>query len=77
MKANESKRFLKKLEALYPILTKKELKLSIYFRMNLSSKEILALEGTTTTTVRVYKTRTKNKVGLSRQDDLATFLNSI
>ncbi|MDN5479511.1 MAG: hypothetical protein L0G39_21510 [Chryseobacterium sp.] len=75
--SNESKMFLGKLEVLYPVLTKRELKLCTYFRMNLSSKEISALEDTTTATIRVYKTRIKSKVGLGRQDNLVTFLNSI
>ncbi|WP_223609262.1 hypothetical protein [Chryseobacterium sp. OSA05B] len=73
----ENKMFLEKLKKNYPFLTTRELKLCTYFRMNLSSKEISSLEDTTTATIRVYKTRIKNKVGLGRQDDLNIFLNEV
>lgn len=39
--------FIQKLSTQFPFLTKKELKRGIYFRMNLSSKEISALSNTT------------------------------
>ncbi|SHF79352.1 tetratricopeptide repeat protein [Chryseobacterium sp. OV279] len=75
--STENKIFLEKIEHNYPNLTNREVKLCIYFRMDLSSKEISALENTTTATVRVYKTRIKNKLGLGREDNLSTFLNDI
>ncbi|KAA2215692.1 helix-turn-helix transcriptional regulator [Chryseobacterium sediminis] len=73
----ENKQFLNKLKELYPSLTDKELKLCKYFRMNLSSKEISALENTTTGTIRVYKTKIKSKLGLGRENDVSVFLNGI
>lgn len=74
--STENRLFLEKLAAKYPDLTKKELGLCTYFRMKLSSKEISSLEDTTTGTVRVYKTKIKNKLGLGREEDLTAFLNS-
>ncbi|WP_034670764.1 tetratricopeptide repeat protein [Chryseobacterium populi] len=73
----ENKLLMDELSNRCPDLTKKELKLCTYFIMNLSSKEIAALENTTTGTVRVYKTKIKSKLGLIKDDDLSTFLNSI
>lgn len=73
----ENQQFLKKLKTLYPTLTNRELKLCIYFRMNLSSKEISILENTTTGTVRVYKTRIKNKIGLNKENRLSCYLLKI
>ncbi|KXH85890.1 helix-turn-helix transcriptional regulator [Chryseobacterium kwangjuense] len=60
--------------AKFPFLTTQEKKFCVYYKLNLSSKEISLLEGVTEGTVRVYKTRIKNKMGID--NDLFTFLNS-
>ncbi|MEY8760555.1 hypothetical protein [Chryseobacterium tongliaoense] len=73
----ENKLFVERLSNRCTGLTNKELKLCTYFVMNLSSKEIAALENTTTGTIRVYKTKIKSKLGLIKDDDLSAFLNSI
>jgi tetratricopeptide (TPR) repeat protein/DNA-binding CsgD family transcriptional regulator len=73
----EYQRFMKKISDTYPLLTNKELKMCVYFRMNLSSKEISSLENTTTGTIRVYKTKIKTKMNLDRETKLDDFLNSI
>ncbi|PIF45678.1 tetratricopeptide repeat protein [Chryseobacterium sp. 52] len=73
----ESSIFLKKLADRFPTLTNKELKLCVYFRMNLSSKEISSLEDSTTGTMRVYKTKIKSKLNLKREDDLVAFLSKL
>ncbi|BFO67474.1 helix-turn-helix transcriptional regulator [Chryseobacterium sp. KCF3-3] len=70
----ENQQFLKNLKILNPSLTNKELKLCIYFRMGLSSKEISILDDTTTGTVRVYKTRIKNKLALDKETRLCNYL---
>ncbi|MCU7618438.1 hypothetical protein NZ698_14655 [Chryseobacterium sp. PBS4-4] len=73
----ENKAFLHNLSEKHPVLTNKELQLCLYFRMNLSSKEISVLEDTTDGTVRVYKTKIKSKLGILRETDLSEYLNTI
>lgn len=73
----ENKLFIEKLADRFPALTNKELKLCPYFRMDLSSKEISSLENNTDGSIRVYKTKIRNKLGLTKDDDLSAFLNSI
>lgn len=72
--SEENKLFLEQLSVKFPFLTTQEKKFCIYFKLGLSSKEISLLEGVTEGTVRVYKTRIKNKMGID--NDLFTFLNS-
>lgn len=73
----ENDQFIQKLSNGFPFLTKKELKLCIYFRMNLSSKEIASLDNTTMGTIRVYKAKIKSKIGLEKNENLTDFLNNI
>lgn len=73
----KNQEFLMKLKTLYPTLTNRELKLCIYFRMGLSSKEISILENITTGTIRVYKTRIKNKIILDKETKLSHYLLNI
>ncbi|SHF72088.1 tetratricopeptide repeat protein [Chryseobacterium vrystaatense] len=73
----ENDQFIQKLSNGFPFLTKKELKLCIYFRMNLSSKEIASLDNTTMGTIRVYKAKIKSKIGLKKNENLTDFLNNI
>ena len=48
-----------------------------YFRLNMPSKEIASIEGITDGTVRVYKNKIKNKIGLSQLDSLNEYLVNI
>ncbi|KXH83724.1 hypothetical protein AU378_22675 [Chryseobacterium kwangjuense] len=73
----ENEEFLINLSAIYPQLTNKEKKLCIYFRMDLSSKEIAALENTSEGTVRVYKTKIRNKMTDDKDISLHTLLNKV
>ncbi|WP_164976721.1 helix-turn-helix transcriptional regulator [Chryseobacterium sp. CH21] len=73
----ESDIFQNKLSEEFPDLTNKELKLCQYFRMDLSSKEIASIYSTTTGTIRVYKTKIKYKLKLSKEDDLRLFLEKL
>lgn len=75
--SGETKEFMKKLAERFTFLTPSELKLCVYFRLNLSSKEVSLLENITPGSVRVYKTKLKYKIGLDKETDLSTFLNSI
>jgi len=69
--------FQRTLERLHPDLTHQELILCSYFRMHLSSKEIGLIEGITSGTVRVYKNKIKNKIGLSHEERLNEYLCGI
>lgn len=71
----ENKLFMDKLSQQFPCLTEQELKLCVYFKLNLSSKEISLLEGITSGSVRVYKTKIKSKMKLERQEGLNDFLS--
>ncbi|MBD8080916.1 tetratricopeptide repeat protein [Chryseobacterium caseinilyticum] len=73
----ENDKFIAKISEDYPSLTAKELKLCVYFRMNLNSKEISTLENTTMGTIRVYKTKIKMKMNLDKDQDLSEFLSAM
>ena len=66
------------LKQLYPQLSSQEIRLCTYFRLNLGSKEISMIEGSITPgSVRVYKNKIKNKIGLTAEDNLNDFLRAI
>lgn len=69
--------FMDKLANKYPLLTKRELKLCMYFRLDLSSKEISLIENIADGTIRVYKTKIKSKIGLEKDENLSSFLNNL
>ncbi|MEE6128845.1 tetratricopeptide repeat protein [Chryseobacterium arthrosphaerae] len=71
----ENKLFMERLSEKFPLLTSQELKLCVYFKLNLAAKEISLLENFTVGSIRVYKTKVKFKLGLDRENDLSEFLN--
>lgn len=73
----ENQNFVKKLSEKYPQLSEQELQLCIYFRLNLSAKEISMLEKISDGTVRVYKSKIKSKINLNKDENLENVLNSI
>lgn len=75
--SSENKLFMEKLSHRFPILTNQELQLCVYFKLNLSSKEISLLENIKDVTARVYKTNIKSKMKLDKETDLTEFLNNI
>jgi len=70
----ENQTLTEKLSLEFPTLTDQELKLCVYFKLNLSAKEISLLENFTVGSIRVYKTRIKSKIGLGKDDNLSLFL---
>ena len=66
--------FKVKLEHLHPSLNYQDRLLCSYFRLHLSLKEIAKLEGITYGTVRVYKHKIKQKIGLSHEESLTEYL---
>ncbi len=69
--------FLKRLREKHPDITPKELKLSAYLRMNISSKEIATLLNITTRGVEISRYRLRRKFGLERTQNLIDYILSI
>lgn len=72
----ETKDFTNNLSSKYPLLSNQELQLCVYFRLNLTAKEISILEKLAVETIWVYKSKIKSKLGLTKEDSLENFLNS-
>lgn len=66
--------FLSRLKSAYPELTKSDIKLCIYLKMNLSSKDISNITNTTIRGVEASRYRLRKKFNLSREMDLVDFL---
>ncbi|MCT2561886.1 hypothetical protein [Chryseobacterium herbae] len=73
----ENKLLIKKLSAQFPDLTHNEIKFCIYYKLDLSSKEVAILENITEGSVRVYKTRIKSKMNIGKEADLTMFLKNM
>lgn len=69
--------FFKKLLELYPELSKGDLKLAAYLRMNLSSKEISQLLNITYRSVELKRYRLRKKMHLESEENLVEFMMSI
>lgn len=69
--------FLKRLRELHPDISPKELKLSAYLRMNISSKEIATLMSITTRGVEISRYRLRRKFNLDRNQNLTDYILSI
>ena len=59
---------------LHPELTKTDITFCCYFRLNLSAKEISALQGVSDGSVRVIKNRIKNKLNLLPENSINDYL---
>jgi AraC family transcriptional regulator, chitin signaling transcriptional activator len=66
--------FVSKLSKRYPELTPKDIKLSIYLKMNLSSKEIAPLMSISYRGVELHRYRLRKKLGISTDESLNTFM---
>lgn len=58
----------------YPKLTPKDLKLSAYLKMNLSSKEIAPLMGISTRGVEIHRYRLRKKLKIDGSENISNFL---
>ena len=75
---NKSDRdFLKKIKELHPALTPNDLKLCVYLRLNLSSKEIAPLLNISPQSVEVKRFRLRKKMELNRSDNLTDYILGI
>lgn len=75
--SEENKKFMESLARKFPALTRQELKMCVYFKLNLSSKEISMLENIAEGSARVYKTKIKTKLGLDKNENLNTFIKQL
>jgi len=72
LQSNEE--FVQRLSKKYPILTSKDIKLCIYLKMNLSSKEIAPLMNISFRGVELHRYRLRKKLGLNADDSLSKFM---
>ena len=61
----------------YPSLTPKDIKLCIYLKMNLSSKEIAPMMNISFRGVELHRYRLRKKLGLTQDENLSKFLLSL
>jgi DNA-binding CsgD family transcriptional regulator/cbb3-type cytochrome oxidase subunit 3 len=66
--------FVQKLTNTYPELTSKDIKLCIYLRMNLSSKEIAPLMNISYRGVELHRYRLRKKIQLNSEESLSRFM---
>jgi len=69
--------FISFLAKKYPNLTSKDIKLCVYLKMNLSSKEIAPLMNITFRGVELHRYRLRKKLGLSSEENLNKFMLEI
>lgn len=66
--------FVNRLTKKYPTLTSKDIKLCIYLKMNLSSKEIAPLMNISYRGVELHRYRLRKKLTLNADDNLSSFM---
>ncbi|MFX0556903.1 tetratricopeptide repeat protein [Maribacter sp. CXY002] len=69
--------FDQKLKTIYPDISEKEIRLAAFLRMNLTTKEIAVTLNVLPDSIRKSKFRLKKKLGLDKDTELGTFLDSL
>jgi len=69
--------FITALSKKYPQLTSKDIKLCVYLKMNLSSKEIAPMMNISFRGVELHRYRLRKKLGLLQEETLSKFLLSV
>jgi DNA-binding response OmpR family regulator len=69
--------FIDNLLGKYPDLTPSEIKLCTFLRLNLRTKEIAAITFQEPHSIRIARSRLRKKMGLSREENLATHLMTL
>lgn len=69
--------FFDRLNARFPALTAKDMKLSAYLRLQLSTKEIALLLNITPQSAEISRVRLRKKLGLARKTSLTSFMASV
>lgn len=67
--------FYKNLVSKYPDLTPNELKLSAFLKLNMNTKDIAAITYQTTNSIDVARSRLRQKFGISKEENLISFLS--
>ena len=71
------KKFFTRLKEKHPVLTPNDLKLCVYLRLNLSSKEIAPLLNISSRSVEIKRYRLRKKLDLERDTNLNEYVISI
>jgi DNA-binding CsgD family transcriptional regulator len=74
---NADREFLKKIKSVHSELTKNDLKLCAYLRLNLSSKDIAPLLNISLRSVEIKRYRLRKKMKLSHNEGLTEYILSI
>lgn len=69
--------FDQKLKTIYADISEKEIRLAAFLRMNLTTKEIAATLNVLPDSILKSKYRLKKKLGLSKETDFSSFLNTL
>lgn len=69
--------FYDKLNGLHPDLTPNEVKLSAFLRLNMTTKEISSITYQTPKSIQVARTRLRKKIGIERDENLASYLQQL
>ena len=69
--------FIINLSKKFPNLTPKDIKLCVYLKMNLSSKEIAPMMNISFRGVELHRYRLRKKLNLSQEENLSKFLLSL
>lgn len=74
---NMDRDFLKKLKEQHPLLTPNDLKLCVYLRLNLSSKEIAPMLNISPQSVEIKRFRLRKKMELDHEENLTDYILGI
>ena len=74
---NMDRDFLKKMKELHHLLTPNDLKLCVYLRLNLSSKEIAPMLNIAPQSVEIKRFRLRKKIGLNHEENLTDYILSV
>jgi len=74
---NTDRDFLKKLKELHPLLTPSDLKLCVYLRLNLSSKEIAPMLNISAQSIEIKRFRLRKKMDLGHEQNLTEYILNI
>jgi AraC family transcriptional regulator, chitin signaling transcriptional activator len=74
---NIDRNFLKKIKEFHPSLTPNDLKLCVYLRLNLSSKEIAPMLNISAQSVEIKRFRLRKKIGLNHEQNLTEYILSL
>jgi DNA-binding CsgD family transcriptional regulator len=69
--------FYQRLNEMFPDLTPNEKKLAAFLRLNMTTKDISAITYQSTDSIKIARSRLRHKLGLTQDDNLIAFLESL